>query len=383
MVYRVTEVAEAVAERRLLSQWKAARALINQERQAIEGFVEQGGSAYGFTTMFGHLDSMANPDNATLFRGHTIGYPETVPHDAVRGIVAVKLCQLSLGGTGVTPRAYDALLDSFESPLDEVEIDLRASYGSGDVVPGAWLARAVLGNDPDLPDGDLMALINGAYVASGVTLALRTSLHESYGNAVVTVEKAAEIAHRLRQSATVQLPVSLRDTNPLAGIIRTGQDTLDKALQSALNRRSSNPLFDIAKERPKEPVEPVSNSSFLDFELSLGLQSQLEIVRVVSAYLCSAIRWLDHVAESILPDDEKPLTVQYPKVAKAYNDRLAAFAGTVTYAQAESRDVEDISDGALIRVLQLEESLVIIRQQTVMLQHLCNILLAQCDRAGL
>lgn len=367
MGYRVSEVTEAITGRFTLGQWEKARLRVIREREAVEAFVRGGGTAYGFTTFFGHLDSIAGPDNQMLLRGHIVGYPDRIPAHIVRGIMAVKLCQLANGGSGISEQTFTALLTRFEDDIEGAEIDLYASYGSGDVVPGAWFSRFVLGDNPVIPDGDLMALINGSFVAAGIVLGLRGEIQEVVDAAIKSVEHAAEIANRYRQSPHVQLPVSLRDTMPLAVLAETQAATMDHALENSLNSSSGNPLFSIEDGL----VEPKSNSSFLDFELTLALQNQLELVRVISAYVTAAIRWLDHVTESVVPDVEKPLTVQYPKVAKAYNDRLAATAGTATYIQAESRDVEDISDGALIRVLKLQENLTILVHETGLLDDIC------------
>lgn len=343
-MFELDDVVRAVDKRELLDGWSSRLPAIGEQRAAVEAFIDDGGQAYGFTTLFGHLDSIRREREgiANLYQGHLVGAPEQLEPAWARGVLAVKLCQLANGGSGISPGTYQRLLERFSAELSDVRIDLRASYGSGDVVPGAWFVEAMLGGAEGLPAGDLMALINGGYVPAGLLLGSLPLVRSVFGDALALVGEAAEFARA--HDAGVQLPVSLRDTSPLERAAGHGRAQLETALGGALNRRSANPLFEFEGGE----AAPRSNSSFLDFELSLAIAATHEALRVVSAYLTGATRFVAKLGEETAPELEKPFFVQLPKVSEAYADGLTVPA--VAYGHAESLGVEDIGDGGLIRV---------------------------------
>lgn len=342
-MFELDDVLRGVDKPELLDEWAGRLPVLEAQRAAVEAFIDGGGQAYGFTTLFGHLDSIHREREAigNLFEGHLVGAPEHLDPAWARGMLAVKLCQLANGGSGISPGTYQRLLGRFTGDLRDVRIDLRASYGSGDVVPGAWFVEAMLGGAEDLPAGDLMALINGAYVPTGLLLGSLTRVRTVFNEALHVVGEAAEFAGA--HDAGVQLPVSLRDTSPLECAVAQGKKQLETALGAALNRQSSNPLFTFEGEA----AAPRSNSSFLDFELSLAIGVAHEALRVSSAYLTGATRFVAGLGEEAAPELDKPFFVQLPKVSKAYADGLGVPG--VSYAQAESHGVEDIGDAGLIR----------------------------------
>lgn len=369
-MFELSALHRAVSEREPLEHWRERIPAIADERAAVEAFIAGGGQAYGFTTLFGHLDSIQRERDgiANLYRGHLVGNPERVPPQIARGILAVKLCQLSNGGTGISPSTYAVLLDQFDRDLDDVRIDLAASYGSGDVVPGAWFTDAMFGGVDALSSGDFMALINGSYIAAGVLLGEYERVERAFSDGLDLVAQAADFA--AARKGTVQLPVSLRDIYPVQQAVAVGQDALHEAIEQAINRRSSNPLFD-------ENGQPLSNSSFLDFPLALAAQTATEAARILSSYLTAATRWVCKVGEEEADQLAKPLYVQLPKVSKGYNDGISSRA--VVYSQGESLGVEDISDGGLIATRGFLGCLTTIEKQTELLRQALYSARATCS----
>ncbi|AIL96590.1 aromatic amino acid lyase [Corynebacterium ureicelerivorans] len=354
MAFTLSELRNAVQQIEEPQAWSNRVNPLADERYRIEQFIESGGQAYGFTTLFGHLDSIKREREAisSLYQGHLVGHPDRLDPVIARGIVAVKLCQLSNGGTGISLASYERLREAYAAGLDDVRVDLYASYGSGDVVPGAWLVNSIFGGVENLRRGDLMALINGAYLPAGVLLGALDQLETVVSRGLVLIADARDVSKKLQKSSDVQLPVSLRDLTPLHEVVDHARDQIEAALLRAANRRSGNPMFQIEGG----VVQPWSNSSFLDFQLTFALSTAHEASLVIAAYATSATRWVCGSAELLADELQRPLFVQLPKVAKAYEDKLLARSAGASYSQNESRGVEDISDSSLRRVLDLVDS---------------------------
>lgn len=99
------------------SKWNNPATLMRlfDERSAIESAVASGGNAYGFTSLLGPLDDIDASDGyqARLLAGHLIGVPQKIDEMAGDWITATKLQQLSLGGSGITPKTFMAVSDRF------------------------------------------------------------------------------------------------------------------------------------------------------------------------------------------------------------------------------------------------------------------------------
>src|SRR5699024_5423250 len=133
-----------------------------------------GPRVYGFNTLLGHLDGIDSGSDSqrNLLQAHLVGSRQSLPAGWGRLLVACKLSQLPVGGSGIHPQTYN-WLSRLNWP-DEVHLSgaWTSSYGSGDVVPGAWFVEALVkefGLKLEFP-GDLICLINGNYVSTAVGL---------------------------------------------------------------------------------------------------------------------------------------------------------------------------------------------------------------------
>ncbi|NLZ57405.1 MAG: aromatic amino acid lyase, partial [Corynebacterium sp.] len=263
----ITDLLNGLERNRPFQFENLARARIIHERNLINDFLDAGGHAYGFSTFFGHLDvhAIRPEDSLDLLKAHLVGSPTPLSDSQSRAITLIKLCQLGQGGSGLSPETFDVVLSAVNT---EISIDLDASYGSGDVVPGAWWVRSVLGEFPDLERGDLIALINGSFIPEGLLLSAVNPLNTAFSAIRRSAGKAQEFLQK-RVDQGVQLPVSLRDIAPLEKELSDGLGQLMWSIEESANRQSFNPTFTF--EGPEgangeTTVSVVSNSSFLNFE---------------------------------------------------------------------------------------------------------------------
>lgn len=352
-------------------QWTDCEQKLHRERLLVEEFLDQGGKAYGFSSLFGHLDNISQERSAlhSLVSGHLVGNPYRLGDKVASGILIMKLCQLSHSGTGITVDTYKKLHQALVDGA-AVSADLYASYGSGDVVPAMWVAKSVIDDVENLPPGDLMCLINGAFVPAGVLLGIHDVLHDEVFLGVDLVSRTAQELQKNPKFHGVQLPVSLRDVSQLNKICISTCDDVRSQLERSANTASGNPLFNFSFGK----AQPVSNSSFLNFPLSITLGNVVEMLRILSAYLTTSTRHLAAQVEDTAADENKPAVVQFPKVSKAYQDRVDGYAHPAMYSQVESLGVEDIGDASLLKVQVIMDILDVVSQQNQLLKDLLSML---------
>lgn len=331
-----------------------ARSVVVKERDTVLRFLDSGGTAYGFSTFFGHLDNhtIRPADSQVLLDAHLVGTPRPLSEKASRAITLIKVCQLMQGGSGISPETFDRVLEGLDRT---VSIDLDASYGSGDVVPGAWWVRSVLGPTPDFQRGDLIALINGSFVPVGLLLHGVQPLETLFSTVISSTAVARDFVQQ-RNDSGVQLPVSLRDISPLKRELADGMTQLKSAIESSANRSSFNPAFVFNDD--KSTVSVCSNSSFLNFECLAAVRRVGASLSIAAAYSLAIINHVSSALEKESDTNHGVDWVQVPKVAKAYYDNLMealTFSGST--AQWTSGGTEDISDFLLADTRKLLHAL--------------------------
>lgn len=331
-----------------------ARQVVARERDAVLNFLDSGGAAYGFSTFFGHLDNhtIKPADSQVLFDAHLVGTPRPLSEKASRAITLIKLCQLMQGGSGISPETFDRVLEGLDRT---VSIDLNASYGSGDVVPGAWWVKSVLGPTPDFQRGDLIALINGSFVPVGLLLNAVQPLETLFSTVVWSTNVARDFVQQ-RNDSGVQLPVSLRDIDPLKRELADGTTQLTSAIESSANRSSFNPAFVFNDNNGT--VSACSNSSFLNFECLAAVRRVGTSLSIAAGYSLAIINHVSSYLEKESDVNHGVDWVQTPKVAKAYYDNImASLAFSGSTAQWTSGGTEDISDFLLADTRRLLHAL--------------------------
>ncbi len=121
---------------------------------------------YGLNTQFGdqvvlldeHLDdydstqykdSLQSRQN-NLIRSHNCGMGEMVPHEIVRGAMLLRARCLSRGYSGVRPEVVDAYFEFLNRGITPECFRFGSIGASGDLVPLATIAAAVVGEDVDV-----------------------------------------------------------------------------------------------------------------------------------------------------------------------------------------------------------------------------------------
>jgi len=134
---------------------------------------------YGVNTLPGHREGEPMPAGyaasyqRNLIENHCLPQTEFVDAETARFIHLSKCRTISSGGSLISPDLYEILLDLAGDPGFAPDIPKGATYSSGDVIPAAYWARAVLTHRPEyeLKPGEGMALINGAFIHIGTALA--------------------------------------------------------------------------------------------------------------------------------------------------------------------------------------------------------------------
>jgi len=302
-------------------EWASASILLRTERDAIEAWLDGGGTAYGFTTLLGHLADCDGTDTAreadasrtegALLQSHLVARTHLVAVGpiATRCIIGAKLIQFAHGGTGVGPEVHRSFVDGWHRARG-LELPFEASYSCGDVVPGAWLVHHLV--DPQrLRRGDVIASINGNHVSTGIA-AFAFGLATDVAGALLSWIDAHGPA--AVDPGRYQVPVSLRETTALLRVLEEALTDCNRALDRRLATPAANPAFAVDESGT---VRARSTSGFLDYSLS----SALIAVRTALLLGTHHVVALHSEIERAHGTDVS-LTLQYPKVLQALQSRL-------------------------------------------------------------
>ncbi|STC40144.1 Tyrosine ammonia-lyase [Corynebacterium amycolatum] len=334
---------------------------IKDRRVLVDRYVCSGANVYGFSTLLGHLDKYKshNDSQIKLLDGHLIGPRSTITSYEFRVITLAKILQLAQGGSGVSIETFHHLVEEFESWDREAVGNWKFSYSSGDVVQGAWWAENICGElirDSQISPGDLIALINGNFVSTGLAISLLTRMRRNLQSIVAIAALMGECSsclypnHGNRTSlgalwcSPVQAPVSIRDIRPVVESIQNIWRDLIEACYKNLHQDSFNPVFYVFDGQ----IRHASQSSFLNLGLAQVLGSSIEVYKRLAGYLQRFITHLCSGVSHFLNDYEKIPFVQPPKIAGAIVSYVEALnsGATMSYL-AESMGIEDICDESL------------------------------------
>jgi histidine ammonia-lyase len=153
---RLEDLAAVAEGRRRAILPASALARVAASRRALERVLASGRPVYGVNTGFGELASVriSHERLETLQRNlvlsHACGVGEPLSEEEARGILFLRVNELSRGCSGVRPalvRHLLRMLDGGVAPL----VPSRGSVGaSGDLAPQAHLGLAVIGEGPAL-----------------------------------------------------------------------------------------------------------------------------------------------------------------------------------------------------------------------------------------
>lgn len=354
------------------SDWLRATSRIENERRAVDQYLESPQShAYGFTTLLGHLDGieMTRTEQAVVLESHLIEPSWQAPSQLRNLLLACKIEQLHHGGSGIHKDSYRSLLDALEQSCRPIRGNWSASYGSGDVIPAAWLMQDLREFDESSlleHSGDLITLINGHYISTAFGLATAAVLTKHLG---VFLEEwlphcarpsnglPAPLRDLLDQflpaqpNQTRQPPVSMRDPTPVLKTMVRTVSRLGESVESRLQTPSANPLWAVSTGQ----AQPQSQASFLDFNLSFDLAAAIELVGLIGGLWQ---RLIEHTCADIGKQEGAHVPVQPPKAAQVVVDRMTGAGNSPRrFTGQESQGVEDLRDMSLQLTLTLHTQL--------------------------
>lgn len=329
--------------------WEASVTRVTSERDAVESHVTAPDAplVYGFNTLLAPLEGTAATASSQmeLLKQHLVGPKEVAGPTFRRLLVGAKISQVSHGGSGVSRSAYLGLLRSFQRSGPAIGA-WTASCGSGDVVPGAWVVQDLLQHDlGDLQNGDLIALTSGSWVGAAWGLAALASSLQDFAAVQAAVDSATEDMFLGGR----QLPVSLRDAEPMRYAFLHAVRAVSDAVGERLGTGSANPYFTFAPSLlDTAPVASHSGNQFLDYVLPFSLTN------LIQAQLLALGVWqrcIQHWADG--QQSEGHALVQPPRVAQAILEQAHRTAGLLPaqFVGADSRGIEDLRDNTAATAL--------------------------------
>ena len=195
---------------------------IQESAAAVSRILKTGDAVYGINTGFGKLAStrIGDSDLAQLQRNivlsHAAGTGDAMPADIARLMMALKLCSLAQGYSGVRPATVNFLTSMLARGLTPV-VPAQGSVGaSGDLAPLAHMAAAMMGIGEIIVDSVRMparaalqsagldpialgpkeglALLNGTQFSTAYALAGLFEAETAFQTALVTGALSTEAA---------------------------------------------------------------------------------------------------------------------------------------------------------------------------------------------
>lgn len=330
---------------------------------------------YGANTLPGHrmadgTGTDANAINRAIMDSHSIAAdPPWLDSSAVGFATLAKLIAVGSGNVPVRPETVDLLVAYFQTgDWAKARVPAAASYSCGDVVPAAHWLRAVLSHSgvsvETLGPGEVMALINGNFIALGATLARLADLPALLARVLANAAWLVDLTHMPREifafhrrsldiapamdalndvaghddePLPVQLPVSIRSIPQLQAMRHRAVAHLARTVMQALAEPSGNPLYDPATGAM------LSQSSFLALDVSLALSATMEMLLAQMWACTERCKFLaEHFGEEV---GRNPVaTIQVVKQMQAQTEAARRAHGIRLFASggSTSAGVEDL-----------------------------------------
>ena len=280
-----------------------------QARRILEAAAASGQQIYGMNTGLGaNLKTAVEGDyqafQRQLVRGRGVAVGEPLRRDVTRAVLTARLAMLSVGGSGISPEVFSALLDLLNASVHPL-LPSVGSIGAGDLVMLSALARCLIGEGRAEYRGEILdagealkragltpvvlqpkdgiSLLNASAISVGQgalvvedALALLDAQRKAAalsfealgGNPLIltpAIQQARpaagqedEAAATLRQlegsslfgaKVAIQDPLSLRCVAPIHGALVTALQNARAAIEIELNSAADNPLVIIEEER--------------------------------------------------------------------------------------------------------------------------------------
>jgi len=140
----------------------SAKGALVSARRLVEDMVAQGQRVYGVTTGFGRLAEVVIPPEQrvelqrNVIRSHASGLGAPLDRAATRALMLLRANTLAHGHSGCSPRAVELLLDCLNAGIHPVVPEFGSVGASGDLVPLAHVALALMGEGDVEHDGRIV-----------------------------------------------------------------------------------------------------------------------------------------------------------------------------------------------------------------------------------
>jgi histidine ammonia-lyase len=157
----------------------AARTAIEAARAVIDRKVAAGEAVYGVTTGFGRLAEVVIPPEQrvalqlNVIRSHACGFGAHAPRPVVRALMLLRANTLAHGHSGCSLAAVEHLLDLLNRGIHPVVPEFGSVGASGDLVPLAHVALALIGEGDVEADGRILPAKDALAAAGIAPLAVR------------------------------------------------------------------------------------------------------------------------------------------------------------------------------------------------------------------
>lgn len=314
---------------------------LSKARKILEAAATSGQQIYGMNTGLGaNLKTAVEGDHQAfqrqLVRGRGVAVGEPLPRDATRAVLAARLAMLSVGGSGISPPVFSALLALLNAGVHPL-LPSIGSIGAGDLVMLSAMARCLIGEGRADYRGEILdagealrragltpvvlqpkdgiSLLNASAISAGQgalvvqdALALLDAQRKAAaltfealgGNPLILTpaiqqaraaagqeDEAAAILRQLHGSSlfeakvAIQDPLSLRCVAPIHGALAAALQNARAAIEIELNSAADNPLVIIEEERV------LSTGNFHTPSLSLAFEA-LSLAIAQTAAACAA-----------------------------------------------------------------------------------------------
>jgi histidine ammonia-lyase len=293
---------QVVADEHVLSRLVEARLV-------LESVAASGQPIYGMNTGLGaNLKTTVTDEFAAfqlqLIRGRGMAVGEPLSRDMTRAVMAARLAMLAVGGSGISPGVFEALLAMLNAGVHPLMRSI-GSIGAGDLVLLSALARAMVGEGEAEYHGEVLpasvalaraglepailqpkdgiALLNASAVSAGEGAMILHDLRRLLdwqrqvaalsfdgmaGNPVILAaaiqaarpgpgqaEEARVLEDALAGSSlyegtmALQDPLSLRCIPSIHGVLADALERAERAVELELNSAADNPLVIVEENR--------------------------------------------------------------------------------------------------------------------------------------
>lgn len=283
---------------------------IDAGAELLQRLLQQDGLIYGVTTGYGDSCTVGVPLNLVdelprhLTRFHGCGLGQHFSHKQARAIMAVRLCSLAKGNSGVSYELLERIVQLFEHDIAPL-IPQEGSVGaSGDLTPLSYLSAVLVGERSvsyqgkqcktsevfnklnivpyKLKPKEALALMNGTAVMTALaceafvrteylcrlasritsltTLALKANTFHFDQDLFVVKPHPGQIKiadwirsdvakYQHTEMKRLQSPYSIRCAPHIIGVVQDSLPWFRAMIENELNSSNDNPIIDVANEK--------------------------------------------------------------------------------------------------------------------------------------